>query len=252
MDDFFKTINISKKYGNKIVLRNINIKLKRGSIFALLGESGSGKTTFCKVVMGLEKSDSGTVYLQERELKNLRKRSFEDCAEIQYIFQDPYSSLEDSSTVYKTLLEPIKACEKHKRDCLDMKTALDLVSLNSNIYLDRIIGSLSGGERQRIAIARALITKPSLIIADESTSMLDKKSSDDICEILHKLKVSLNLSVLVITHNLELLQQFVDYVFIIDNGEIVEAGKTEEVLENPKSEFLTRLLNSYNQLKRGI
>jgi len=132
-----------------------------------------------------------------------------------------------------------------------MKEALDLVGLNSEVYLHRIISSLSGGERQRVAIARALITKPSLIIADESTSMLDKASSIDIYKILKKLKRDLNLCVLIITHDLELLRQFGDYVFVIDKGEIVDEGKTEEVLTKPRSGFLVKLLDSYEQLKRG-
>jgi len=251
MNDFFRTVNINKMYDDKVVLKNININLKRGGSFAILGGSGSGKTTLCKIIIGLEKSDSGAVYLEERELKTLRKRTFDNCAEIQYVFQDPYSSLEDSSTVYKTLREPIRACGKHKRNYVDMKEALDLVGLNSEVYLHRIISSLSGGERQRVAIARALITKPSLIIADESTSMLDKASSIDIYKILKKLKRDLNLCVLIITHDLELLRQFGDYVFVIDKGEIVDEGKTEEVLTKPRSGFLVKLLDSYEQLKRG-
>lgn len=251
MDYLLQVEDISKSYVNKTILDDINIQIKKGSITVLLGESGSGKTTLSKIIIGLEKSDKGKIYLLGKELPILKRRSFYSCADIQYIFQDPYSSLENSSTIYKTLMEPIRLCKRHKRECLDIEEALNLVGIDSEEYLHRTINSLSGGQRQRVAIARALITRPSLIIGDESTAMLDQTSCSKINEIFNRLKRELNISILIITHNIELLNNFADEIYVLDNGKIVESGETEIVFNSPKSKYLIKLLQNYNMLKRG-
>lgn len=252
MEVLLKVTDISKSYNDKLILNNVSIQLKNKRIAALLGESGSGKTTLSKIITGLERNDKGRIYLFGKELQQLKKRSFCDCAEIQYIFQDPYSSLEDCWTIYKTLMEPIRLCKRHKRMYMEMESVLDLVGIEDyDRYLDINISSLSGGQRQRIAVARALITRPSLIIADESAAMLDKNSRKDIYEVFSKLKEELDISVLIITHDIELLKNYVDEIYVLDNGEIVETGRAEIIFNNPRSNYLIKLLESYSKLNGG-
>lgn len=177
-----------------------------------------------------------------KEVGPLRKRSFEECAFIQYVFQDSYASMADEVTVISTLSEPAKLCQRNHREYLDPQEALVLVGLSVEEFEDRKIKTLSGGQRQKIAIARALITRPQIIIADESTSMLDESSLKEMSSIFRRANTLFGISFIIVTHNKSTLYDLCTSIYVLDRGRIVEAGPREEVLTSPKAEYTRKYL----------
>lgn len=253
MSSLLQVVNLSKSYRNsrseKRVLNNISMDINKGKIYGIIGESGGGKTTLSKIIVGLECEDSGQILLNEKKVFTIRKRTFNECASIQYIFQDPYASLENEGTVHKILDEPVRLCKRNKRQYVEIEKALNFVGMNPNTFLNRKISTLSGGERQRVCIARALITKPDLIIADESTSMLHDKAANEIFEILSSLKTEFGMSILIITHSLEVLDKICDEVYVLHNGTIVEKASVDKIVNEPSNEYTRKLVNCMHDLK---
>lgn len=246
MSELFKGTNLTKSFatpfGRQVILKGTNMKVDEGSIIALIGESGGGKTTLCRILMGLETVDSGSVFLLGKEVGGLKRRSFKECADLQYIFQDPYASLADEATVMSTLSEPVRLCKRNHRDYFAIDEALALVGLSVEEFEHRKIKTLSGGQRQKIAIARALITRPQIIIADECTSMLDESSSNEMNSIFRRLNKLFGISFIIVTHNKNTLFDLCTFVYVLHRGKIVEAGPREEVLNSPKAEYTRQYL----------
>lgn len=246
MSELLKGTNLTKSFdtpfGSAVILNGINLKLEEGSIIALIGESGGGKTTLCRILMGLETADSGSVFLLGKEVGRLRMRSFAECASIQYVFQDPYASMADEATVISTLSEPARLCKRNHRDYLEPEEALVLAGLSGEEFMDRKIKSLSGGQRQKIAIARALITRPQIIIADESTSMLDEGSAQEMSSIFCRVNKLLGVSFLIVTHNKNILFDLCTFILVLHQGKIVEAGPKEAVLTSPQAKYTRQYL----------
>jgi ABC-type glutathione transport system ATPase component len=252
VDILLEAAGINKEFaGNNAVLKNVSLKIRSGSIVALIGDSGGGKTTLCRVFTGLEKASSGKVLFKGKEMSCLRGRSFEDCASIQYIFQDPYAALEEESTVCGVLLEPVSLCRKRGRDYMSPEEALDWAGLPAAAFLSRKIKTLSGGQRQRVGIARALIPRPDLIIADECTSMLDGQSTTEIGRIFKKLNKKLGLSFIIVTHNMHFLYQVVDYIYVLHEGLIVEAGPKDRILNIPCANYTREYMESMREIEGG-
>jgi len=241
-----KGTNLTKSFdtpfGSELILSGVNLNLEEGSIIALIGESGGGKTTLCRILMGLDTADSGNVFLLGKEVGRLRMRSFAECASIQYVFQDPYASMADEARVISTLSEPARLCKRNHRDYLEPEEALVLAGLSGEEFLERKIKSLSGGQRQKIAIARALITRPQIIIADESTSMLDESSAQEMSSIFRRVNKLLGVSFLIVTHNKHTLFDLCTFILVLHQGKIVEAGPKEEVLTSPQAEYTRQYL----------
>jgi len=247
-----EAVGINKEFtGNNTVLKNVSLRVKSGGIVALIGDSGGGKTTLCRVFTGLEKASSGKVLFKGKELGQLRRRSFEDCASIQYIFQDPYAALEEEGTVCSVLQEPASLCRKRGRDCMSPKDALEWAGLPASTFLNRKIKTLSGGQRQRAGIARALVPCPDLVIADECTSMLDGKSSVEIGRIFKKLNHELGLSLIIVTHDMHFLYHVADYIYVLHEGAIVEAGPAERILNVPRADYTREYMLSMHEIEGG-
>ncbi|GAB6153045.1 dipeptide/oligopeptide/nickel ABC transporter ATP-binding protein [Desulfosporosinus burensis] len=246
MSEILRGTNLTKSFdtpfGRQAILSGINLKVDEGGIIALIGESGGGKTTLCRILIGLETTDLGSVFFMGKEVGRLRKRSFEACASIQYVFQDPYASMADEATVISTLSEPARLCKRNHRDYLEPKEALVLAGLSVEEFMNRKIKSLSGGQRQKIAIARALITRPQIIIADESTSMLDESSAKEMSSIFRRLNKLLGISFIIVTYNKNTLFDLCTFIYVLHQGKIVEAGPREEVLTSPKEEYTRQYL----------
>jgi len=252
MDLLLEAVGINKEFaGNNTVLKNVSLKVESGSIVALIGDSGGGKTTLCRVFTGLENVSSGKVLFKGKELGCLRRRSFEECASMQYIFQDPYAALEEESTVYSVLREPVSLCRKRRRDYMSPEDALDWVGLPVETFLKRKIKTLSGGQRQKIGIARALITRPDLIVADECTSMLDRQSSAEIGHIFKQLNQKIGLSFIIVTHDIHFLYRVVDYIYVLHEGVIVEAGPKERILNIPCADYTREYMESMREIEGG-
>lgn len=240
MCSILKLFNIEKtfktNYGNKEVLKGVDLFLNRGEAIALLGESGSGKSTLAKIIVGLEEPTRGKVEFKGKSLGSIRRRGFMEAASIQYVFQDPYGSLEEAATVVATLSEPIKYCKRHGRDYFSIEEVLEMIGMSRKTYGERKVHTLSGGQRQRVALARALIPKPEIIIADEATSMLDEEQAIEILEILRKIKDELQISIIFITHNINLLSILCDDFYILDEGKIMDKEKALKLLNEMKGE----------------
>lgn len=251
MKEILVVDKVNKFYGEKLVLKDINITFNVGEMVAIIGESGGGKTTLAKIIIGLEELNSGKILYEGVQLKGLRKREFKYCADIQYIFQDPYAALEENKTVREVLGEPIKICKRHKRNTLTSVEALEIVDKNLLSYLDKKIENLSGGQRQKVSIARALIPIPKVIIADECTSMLDEESSDEVLEAFENIRKSQGVTILSIVHEVDFQKDPWNRIIVMKDGVVVEDLGFKEFQRNCKSDYSKKLIESYRFL-RGI
>lgn len=200
-----KLENISKVYENGSSVKNISFEVNEGESVALIGESGSGKTTIAKIIMGLTDKSSGNIYYKERD-------------RIQYIFQNPYTSLNPKMNIKDIILEGIRYKKEYREiDDIDefLENILEEVGLEKTI-LTKYPHELSGGQNQRIGIARALVMKPTLLIADECFSSLDMLTQKQIVELFEKIKRERNLAFLLITHDISLVKKVADRIVNID------------------------------------
>ena len=238
---------ICKNYGTVTAVDHVDLTLMPGESMILAGESGSGKTTVARIVAGMEIPDSGRVLLDGRQLASSnRKRVFDNSVNIQYIFQDPYNALEPGFTVRKTLEETARICRRHGREVLPMEEALRFVDPRLVAYLDRPVRELSGGQRQKVCIARALMPQPRILIADESTSMLDKQSGLDVFNLLNRIKKEKNISVLVILHDVDFSYTEWDRIGVMYRGKLVEQARFSEFPQTATHPYSRRLLEAYD------
>ena len=243
--------NISKSFGEHQILENINFKLNSGESLVLVGESGSGKTTLSKIIIGLEQNYGGSIIFHGKKLnKNYRKRDFHDLAAIQYIFQDPYSALEPSFTLEQTLMETIRICKRNKYKPMDMDEALALVDNKFTNYKHRKISTFSGGQQQKICIARALMTHPKLIIADEATSMLDYDNKIEINNLLNRLKDKFGLSIITIIHDVDFNYDSWDKIAVLNNRMLVDFMDFKDFFKYASSDYANELIDSHRYFYR--
>lgn len=230
------------------VLKNINMEIKKGEIVSLVGESGCGKTTLANCILKLIEPTKGEILYDNKNILEFDKsETFNYRKKIQMIFQNPYSSLNPKMKIEETLLEPL---EIHKVP--DKKNKLEeIISLVgiSKTDLKKYPHEFSGGQRQRIAIARALILKPEFIVADEPVSALDVSICAGIINTLLDLKEKLNLTILFISHDLNLVRYLSDRIAVMNKGEIVEFDETKSIFENPKDEYTRFLLSQIRTVK---
>ncbi len=236
--------NVNATYGHNHVLHDIDLTVRRNECVALVGESGSGKTTIARCIAGLHTQWTGEIKLNDRPLpESARRRTSEARKQIQYVFQNPYASLNPRRTVGQTIARQLQLFFPGNRRDTGRRVAecLDRVAL-STAAANRYPDQLSGGERQRVAIARALAAEPTLLVCDEVTSALDVSVQAAIVELLRDLRAQTGLSMLFITHNLALIRTIADRVIVMTNGRIVEAGPTLDVFTSPSAEYTGKLL----------
>ena len=234
----------SKKEINSLkALDNVSFNIFEGESFGLVGESGSGKSTIAKIITNLIKPTSGEVFYEGISLNQKNNNKFR--GQIQMIFQDPYSSLNPRFKVKNIIAEPIKFFQKK----LDKKTIennvndlIDIVGMTRQ-SLDRYPHEFSGGQRQRISIARALATRPRLLICDEPTSALDVSIQAQILNLLKDLQEQLNLTILFISHDLPVIRQMCDRIAVLKNGNLCEIENTEILFNNPSHQYTKELIN---------
>ncbi len=237
----------SKKDINKLkALDNVSFSIFEGESFGLVGESGSGKSTIAKIITNLIKPTLGEVFygnISIHKSNNNIKNKYR--GQIQMIFQDPYSSLNPRFKVKNIISEPIKFFQKS----LDKKTIeknvndlIDIVGMTRK-SLDRYPHEFSGGQRQRISIARALATRPRLLICDEPTSALDVSIQAQILNLLKDLQEQLNLTILFISHDLPVIRQMCDRIAVLKNGKLCEIEKTETLFNNPTHQYTKELIS---------
>jgi len=235
------------------VLSGVNLKVWPGEIVGLVGETGSGKTTLARTVVGLARARGGRVLFGGREISRLRgtaRRRERRAGHIQLVFQDPLRSLDPDLTVGDIVGEGLKirgglsAADLQAR----VASALDRVGLPAAIQ-HRQPGQISGGQRQRVSIARALATEPKLLLCDEPVSALDASNRNYILRLLAQLRDSLRLPIVIISHDLSSLAGIADRVVVLYRGRIVEDGPVAEVFTRPRHPYTALLMASAPSVK---
>jgi peptide/nickel transport system ATP-binding protein len=224
----------------------VSFNVKRGTTTAIVGESGSGKSTVAKMVLQLESPTDGQILFDGVDTAGLKgKELFKFRRRVQPIFQDPYGSLDPMYNIYRTIEEPLRvhkignAASREKK----VRELLDQVALPQTT-MQRYPNELSGGQRQRIAIARALALDPEVIICDEAVSALDVLVQAQVLNLLAELQDNLGLTYLFITHDLAVVRQIADHVCVMEKGQLVETGSTDDVFDNPQQAYTQALLDA--------
>lgn len=227
------------------IVRDVSFTIAEGETLALVGESGSGKTTVARAVVGLVRSEGELLFGPERTPLQMR-RSHDLHRQIPIVFQDPRSSLNPRMTV-AAIIEEVWVTHPSIAPAGDKRAALaelmDRVGLSDSV-LGRRAGQLSGGQCQRVSIARAIAQRPRLLVCDEAVSALDVSVQAQILRLLLGLKQELGISMLFITHDLGVVRQIADSVAVMQRGEIVEQGATENVYSHPEHSYTQALLEA--------
>ena len=237
--------NVSKTFNtasDKVeVLKNINLTVDDGDIFGIIGFSGAGKSTLIRCLNGLEKPDSGNIIIGENDITKLNRKELRNSRKkIGMILQQ--FNLFDSRTVYENVAFPLEI-SGYKKDKIKerVEEILELVELSEK--KDAYPLQLSGGQKQRVGIARALANEPDVLLSDEATSALDPQTTFSILELLKNINKRLNLTIVIITHELDVLRYCTNNMVVLEDGHIVEQGDTENLFLNPNSDTLKKFIN---------
>lgn len=227
-------------------LSDISLEVRKGEVLGVVGESGSGKSTLAKAIVGLVDPSAGSMLFRGESLPPGSKRNRQHAArrQIQMVFQDPFSSLNNRQTVERIIAEPIRfyGLSDDKTEIRKLvASVLDLVEMPQRAML-KYPHQFSGGQRQRIAVARALVARPEFLICDEPTSALDVSIQAQMLNLLKDLQQAFGLSILFISHNLAVIRQMADRVVVLKSGRLVETAETEAFFEAPVEDYSRMLL----------
>jgi len=237
-----------KETADKVVkaVNNVSFELFEGETLGLVGESGSGKSTIAKIITGLVRPSDGEIFYNSLSLYNSKRKYQIDKSrgQIQMIFQDPYSSLNPRFKVRDIISEPIKLFQKNISKAELIQNTHDLIDIvgMTRQSLDRYPHEFSGGQRQRISIARALATRPRLLVCDEPTSALDVSIQAQILNLLKDIQDELHLTMLFISHDLPVIRQMCNRIVVLKNGSVCETKEAEELFNNPEHPYTQELI----------
>jgi len=238
--------NLKKQYDNNVVLKNINLHVDRGEVVSIIGPSGSGKSTILRCIIDLESITLGEVLIEGNNLTNKnvdKKIKKEMLLKTGMVFQTfnlfPHMSVRNNIVKTLKVVKKINVAEAENI----AKNMLDLVGLSDKI--DNFPNQLSGGQKQRVAIARALALQPDIMLFDEPTSALDPELVKEVLDIIRKLKEK-KITMLIVSHEMNFVREISDRVIVMEKGEILEAGTSQQIFENPSSERVREFLNTTN------
>jgi peptide/nickel transport system ATP-binding protein len=237
-------------YGATEVLHAVDLDVAPGRCTALVGESGAGKTTLARCIVGLHSARTGEIRLGDRRLAAAAAaRATGELRRIQYIFQNPYGSLVPTMTVVENVEEPLRHFERLTRAQRRARAlaALEAAHLGAD-FADVPPVALSGGERQRVAVARALVVDPDVLVCDEITSALDVSAQALLIEGLRELQLARGLSLLFITHNIALVRSIAQDLVVLREGVVVESGPADQILAGPQHPYTRGLLRDVPRL----
>ncbi len=233
------------RLGSVKAVDGVNFSLRRGESVAFVGESGCGKSSLARTLLGLHQPTEGDVIFEGQSMARLGRRGMRDYrARVGYVQQDPFGALPPFLDVRRILAEPLKIhgvgrSERERR----IRAVLEEVRLSpADDYLRKFPHMLSGGQQQRVVIARALILEPSLLIADEPVSMLDASVRVEILDLLYRIQQRRELTLAFITHDLSTVRHFADRIFVMYAGRIVETATVNELLDHPQHPYTQALL----------
>jgi peptide/nickel transport system ATP-binding protein len=244
--------SVFAKAGHIQAVKDVSFQLTIGKSLGIVGESGSGKSTLARLVMALEKPTQGKVLFKGKDLNALSQGQLRHArSDFQMVFQDPYGSLDPRQKVLRIVTEPLHSTlnsgsgqSLSAQDLKDRATqALTEVGLRAS-DLDKYPHEFSGGQRQRIAIARALITRPSLIVADEPVSALDVSVQAQVLNLMMDLQDRFGLSYLFVSHDLAVVNLMCDDVIVLQHGQVVEAGSADDIFQRPQHSYTQALLSA--------
>ena len=238
--------NLKKQYGDNVVLKNINLHVDRGEVVSIIGPSGSGKSTILRCIVDLESITSGGVLIEGNNLtdKNVDKKiKKEMLLKTGMVFQTfnlfPHMSVRNNIVRTLKLVKKMATTEAENT----AKKMLDLVGLSDKI--NSFPNELSGGLKQRVAIARALALQPDIMLFDEPTSALDPELVKEVLDIIRKLKQQ-KITMLIVSHEMNFVREISDRIIVMEKGEILETGTSQQIFENPVSQRVKEFLNTNN------
>lgn len=238
--------NLSKSFEtndeNIWAVKNVNLHIKKGEIFGIIGLSGAGKSTLIRCINRLEEADNGSIFIEDEDINSLDKNELRNRRKnMGMIFQ--HFNLLSQKTVYENVAFPLELEGLNKAE-IDSRvdTLLDYVELMDK--RDAYPSQLSGGQKQRVSIARALANKPRILLSDEATSALDPKTTKSILELLDRIRNEFGLTIVLITHQMEVVKDICDKVAIMEDGEIIEINTPIELFRNPKTKTAKSFINS--------
>ena len=235
--------HIHKSYDGSITaLDDINLTIQDGEIFGIIGQSGAGKSTLVRCINMLEPPTSGEVLINGKDMTKLSNKELrEERKHIGMIFQ--HFNLLSSRTVYKNVAFPLELAGVPKAD--QEKKIMDILELvGLTEYRDKYPAQLSGGQKQRVGIARAIVTDPPVLLSDEATSALDPETVKSILQLLKDINRKLGITIIMITHQMEVIKQIADRVAVIEKGRIIEESSVVDLFTNPKTETSKKFIGS--------
>ena len=250
MNALLQLKEVSRRFGDTLALDQVNLTVKPQVSCGIVGESGAGKSTILNLLLGLDHPTNGSVCWQGKSLNPQDRgqiRAFR--RQVQAVFQDPRSSLDPRMKVGNIIAEPLRSLKIPGNHKERVSQVLQEVGLEAEMAT-RFPGQFSGGQRQRIAIARALAPKPGVLIADEPVSALDVSVKAGLIELLHELKRSLQLTIIMVSHDIAIVGQLCENIVVLKDGKVVESGPTKAILENPGQRYTSELLAAIPTLRQ--
>lgn len=241
-----KILNITKEFddgNNKIqAVKNVSLNIKKGEIYGIIGLSGAGKSTLIRCINRLEEPTEGKIFIDDVELTALDKESLrKERKEIGMIFQ--HFNLLHQKTVYENIAFPLQL-EKMDKKLIEKRVDELLKYVNLEDKKHSFPSQLSGGQKQRVAIARAIANNPKILLSDEGTSALDPQTTKSILELLKKIRDELNITIIMISHQMEVIKEICDRVAIMENSRIIEENTVENLFRSPKTKIAQSFIDS--------